>query len=474
METERTRRVSQHNLAIVHNELLRAQSKRAVVVAMEAERARRMSHDAIAEVGAAQLHPVVEIRWGVYRCTVIFCDAIPSTRSCSSPKASAVDASNQEESLSELPVASTAPDVEKLALRGTPVCEYLLVDYDALDLRETLADVLPALPANCDASKLQTIRLLRFLRGHKGNVDAAAAKYRANVDLRQKYNLDTIRDNIVLGRMTVQDFPHYEKIRRYVPAVTAYDIEDDSHNVLAFEKVGAVDVHGLMVNVSEAEWLTFALHELELRALTLDQRSLEHRTLVCVTVLRDLDGFSLTRLTRPALARLQRTVSLASTCYPESVHKSVFVNTPLWLDDAQRQKTVFLTRGDASGATEADIRPRDVLTVPFRMNANDTLCWEFCVAQYDVDFLVKFRTQGDGGAVEQSVEGWDKARFVHGQVEAASWTAPSAGVAVLCWDNSFSWTRGKTLCYKASVAKPSIVMNDMSDDAMDLSGHTSL
>ncbi|ETV98155.1 hypothetical protein, variant [Aphanomyces invadans] len=554
MEQERSRRMSEGTIANVHNELLRAQSKRAVVVAMEAERARRMSHDAIAEVHCDLLRrnsidKVVQLAEGersrrvqehgdqvaadelaraagqaaaveaaeserIRRLSSLEHVATMAGISAVEGSVAPVDVakSSQEESLSELPVASTAPDVEKLALR---------------DLRETLADVLPALPANCDASKLQTIRLLRFLRGHKGNVDAAAAKYRANVDLRQKYNLDTIRDNIVLGRMTVQDFPHYEKIRRYVPAVTAYDIEDDSHNVLAFEKVGAVDVHGLMVNVSEAEWLTFALHELELRALTLDQRSLEHRTLVCVTVLRDLDGFSLTRLTRPALARLQRTVSLASTCYPESVHKSVFVNTPwvfytawkgiqLWLDDAQRQKTVFLTRGDASGAldvicppakrpllfggtneridlrptgllgkdsyallrengaTEADIRPRDVLTVPFRMNANDTLCWEFCVAQYDVDFLVKFRTQGDGGAVEQSVEGWDKARFVHGQVEAASWTAPSAGVAVLCWDNSFSWTRGKTLCYKASVAKPSIVMNDMSDDAMDLSGHTSL
>ncbi|RLO10371.1 hypothetical protein DYB28_008692, partial [Aphanomyces astaci] len=379
-------------------------------------------------------------------------------------------------------------------------------------LTVALADVVP-LPTNSnhdddDVSKLQRIRLLRFLRGHKGNVEVAAAKYRANLAVRQEHNLDVIRDNILLGHiMTELDFPHNDKIRRYVPVVAAYDVQDDQHNVFVFEKLGAVDVHGLVVNVSDAEWLAFTLHELEFRSLALDRRSLEQGRLVRFTVLRDLDGFSLARLTRPALARLQRTVALASACYPEYIHKSVFINTPvhspfglststssiqLWLDDAQRQKMIFLKRGDTSGtldkicppasrpllfgATEAEIRARGTLTVPFRVNTNDTLCWEFCVQQYDVDFLVKFRTQGDGGAVELNVDGWDKARFVHGQVEAASWTAPSAGVAVLCWDNSFSWTRGKTLCYKASVAKLTVLTNDVADDdaALDLSGHTSL
>ncbi|RHY94637.1 hypothetical protein DYB35_005501 [Aphanomyces astaci] len=584
METERTRRVSQHNLASVrhhvHDEihreqakqvavmqmeqersrrmsegmiaqLLRAQSKRAVVEAMEAERTRRMSQDAIAEVVHTHLlrrnsidkvvelaehersrrvqelgdqvvanqslrlagqAAAVEAAESERRRRLSSIEHVTTMAGISAVEGSVapVDMKKEEEvasmdmsapvvamSYPDLPVASAAPDVEQKALH---------------DLTVALADVVP-LPTNSnhnddDVSKLQRIRLLRFLRGHKGNVEVAAAKYRANLVVRQEHNLDTIRDNILLGHiMTELDFPHNDKIRRYVPVVAAYDVQDDQHNVFVFEKLGAVDVHGLVVNVSDAEWLAFTLHELEFRSLALDRRSLEQGRLVRFTVLRDLDGFSLARLTRPALARLQRTVALASTCYPEYIHKSVFINTPvhspfglststtsiqLWLDDAQRQKMIFLKRGDASGtldkicppasrpllfgATEAEIRARGTLTVPFRVNANDTLCWEFCVQQYDVDFLVKFRTQGDGGAVELNVDGWDKARFVHGQVEAASWTAPSAGVAVLCWDNSFSWTRGKTLCYKASVAKLTVLTNDVADDAaaLDLSGHTSL
>ncbi|RHY16048.1 hypothetical protein DYB25_002949 [Aphanomyces astaci] len=580
METERTRRVSQHNLASVrhhvHDEIHREQAKQVAVMQMEQERSRRMSEGMITQVHTHLLRrnsidkvvelaehersrrvqelgdqvvanqslrlagqaAAVEAAESERRRRLSSIEHVTTMAGISAVEGSVapVDIKKEEEvasmdmsapvvamSYPELPVASAAPDVEQKALH---------------DLTVALADVVP-LPTNSnhdddDVSKLQRIRLLRFLRGHKGNVEVAAAKYRANLAVRQEHNLDTIRDNILLGHiMTELDFPHNDKIRRYVPVVAAYDVQDDQHNVFVFEKLGAVDVHGLVVNVSDAEWLAFTLHELEFRSLALDRRSLEQGRLVRFTVLRDLDGFSLARLTRPALARLQRTVALASACYPEYIHKSVFINTPvhspfglststssiqLWLDDAQRQKMIFLKRGDASGtldkicppasrpllfggtndridlpatgllgkdsyamlrengATEAEIRARGTLTVPFRVNANDTLCWEFCVQQYDVDFLVKFRTQGDGGAVELNVDGWDKARFVHGQVEAASWTAPSAGVAVLCWDNSFSWTRGKTLCYKASVAKLTVLTNDVADDdaALDLSGHTSL
>ncbi|RHY06925.1 hypothetical protein DYB36_003828 [Aphanomyces astaci] len=553
METERTRRVSQHNLASVrhhvHDEIHREQAKQVAVMQMEQERSRRMSEGMITQVHTHLLRrnsidkvvelaehersrrvqelgdqvvanqslrlagqaAAVEAAESERRRRLSSIEHVTTMAGISAVEGSVapVDIKKEEEvasmdmsapvvamSYPELPVASAAPDVEQKALH---------------DLTVALADVVP-LPTNSnhndDVSKLQRIRLLRFLRGHKGNVEVAAAKYRANLAVRQEHNLDTIRDNILLGHiMTELDFPHNDKIRRYVPVVAAYDVQDDQHNVFVFEKLGAVDVHGLVVNVSDAEWLAFTLHELEFRSLALDRRSLEQGRLVRFTVLRDLDGFSLARLTRPALARLQRTVALASACYPEYIHKSVFINTPvhspfglststssiqLWLDDAQRQKMIFLKRGDTSGtldkicppasrpllfgATEAEIRARGTLTVPFRVNANDTLCWEFCVQQYDVDFLVKFRTQGDGGAVELNVDGWDKARFVHGQVEAASWTAPSAGVAVLCWDNSFSWTRGKTLCYKASVAKLTVLTNDVADDdaALDLSGHTSL
>ncbi|RHY84695.1 hypothetical protein DYB26_003304 [Aphanomyces astaci] len=515
METERTRRVSQHNLASVrhhvHDEIHREQAKQVAVMQMEQERSRRMSEGMITQVHTHLLRrnsidKVVELaEHERSRRVQELGDQVVANQSLRlAGQAAAVEAAESERRrrLSSIEHVTTMAGISAVEGSVAPVDIKKEEEVASMDMSApVVAMSYPELPVASAAPDVEQKAL-------HGNVEVAAAKYRANLAVRQEHNLDVIRDNILLGHiMTELDFPHNDKIRRYVPVVAAYDVQDDQHNVFVFEKLGAVDVHGLVVNVSDAEWLAFTLHELEFRSLALDRRSLEQGRLVRFTVLRDLDGFSLARLTRPALARLQRTVALASACYPEYIHKSVFINTPvhspfglststssiqLWLDDAQRQKMIFLKRGDASGtldkicppasrpllfgATEAEIRARGTLTVPFRVNANDTLCWEFCVQQYDVDFLVKFRTQGDGGAVELNVDGWDKARFVHGQVEAASWTAPSAGVAVLCWDNSFSWTRGKTLCYKASVAKLTVLTNDVADDdaALDLSGHTSL
>jgi len=120
-----------------------------------------------------------------------------------------------------------------------------------------------------------------------------------------------------------------------------------------------------------------------------------------------------------------------------------------------------------SGATETDIRPRSALQVPFRVNEHDTICWEFAVKTHDVEFSVRFRTQGDGGATEEVVV--EKSRFNNGKCEVNSWTATASGVAVLFWDNSFSWTKGKIVAYKASVAK---IPNETS--SVDISGHGSL
>ncbi|OQR87049.1 hypothetical protein ACHHYP_09606 [Achlya hypogyna] len=582
MEAERARRVSQDQLAQVHSEMFRGKSKKDALHAVETERVRRMSQNNLAELqshltrrksidSAVQLAEDERARRikelqdqkaedakarTIEQSTAVSLMELERVRRMSdlpkagsssflyvdkplveaasvSPAAAPVTPSESASvepatsptalpqpipaTLPELPVASSNPDEEKRFL---------------YELQTRLKDVLP--PCGPEAEAERNVSLLRFLRGHKGSVDVAAERYRTMLTLRQKHNLDQIRANLVLGNMTATDFPYYEKIKRYMPAVAAYDVRDSELNVYCFEKVGAYDVHGLLVNVSDDEWLAYSLHEMEHRALVLDRLSVEARSLVRCVVVRDLDGFSLTRVTRPALARVQGIISLASACYPETVHKTVFLNTPwifntfwagvkLWLDEAQRSKIAFLRRGDQAaleavcpldklpellgrpvgvvgahaftggnnaavvvpvtgllgkdsygllrenGATEAEIRARGVLQVPFRINPNDTLCWEFSVAALDVDFTIKFRTMGDGGAEEATVDGWDKTRFVHGQVEVGSWTAPQAGVAVLTWDNTFSWTRAKTICYKASVAKSA---DDA--DAIDISGHNSL
>ncbi|OQR88269.1 hypothetical protein THRCLA_10386, partial [Thraustotheca clavata] len=550
MEVERSRRLSEERLAHVHNEMFREQAKKDAIEATDGEKARRVSNSNMAELQSQlnrrkSIDIAIQLAEEERECRMkedhekkvslqqreamaMQTESVEQSTMSFEHETSKIYCSNDESKsindvistttalptlpepapipliLPELPVASANPELEKRLLH---------------ELQIQFKDSLP--PCDPETEAMRNVRMLRFLRGHSSNVKLAAERYSSMLQLRQKYNLDQIRENIVLGNMTAADFPYAEKIKRFLPAVSAYDIMDPNHNVYCFEKVGAYDIHGFMVNVNDEEWMVYILHEMEHRAVTLDKLSVQNRTMIRCNVLRDLSGFSLTRITRSGLQRLQNVLSLASTCYPETIKRTVFFNTPwifdtlwkavkMWLNDAQREKIIFLKRGEfealkqvcpfeklpilmggnnpsivipntgllgkdsygllrENGATEADIRPRDSLQVPFRINSNDTLCWEFSVFAYDVDFFIKFRTQGDGGAEEQTVEGWEKMRVVHGQVEVGSWTAPAGGAVVLCWDNSFSWTRGKTICYKASVAKGTEDSN-----AIDISGHNAL
>lgn len=101
------------------------------------------------------------------------------------------------------------------------------------------------------------------------------------------------------------------------------------------------------------------------------------------------------------------------------------------------------------GGEEAEIKHGEVLQLPFTMESGSTLHWEFDVKTLDVKFEVRFRTQGDGGAVEETVQASQK--FGHGQVQSGSWTTSTTGTLVLVWDNASSWRRPKHLIYKTSI-----------------------
>lgn len=82
------------------------------------------------------------------------------------------------------------------------------------------------------------------------------------------------------------------------------------------------------------------------------------------------------------------------------------------------------------GATQADIKAGGTLQLPFRMSANDTLCWEYVVKDRDISFAVKFRTQGIGGAEEsekvapERVSSGAPSRAPSRQQKTARWCCP--------------------------------------------------
>lgn len=348
------------------------------------------------------------------------------------------------------------------------------------------------------------VRLLRFLRGYKMNVSIAATKYREMLAMRQIFKLDDIRDDIVKNKMALEELPHCQKIISHLPFLDTYDILSPTDDyVFYFEMTGYADLQKLLNDVTEDEWQTFFLYSMEYRALKLDQLSRQHERLVQTILVRDLTGFSIVRFNPKLLKRLQPLVSIATKCYPETVHQLLTLHAPwifekVWsavkimLQDTQlrkvhmegnsyerllelaggRHKLPKLLGGRCTtyaipqtgflgcnaflllcedGATQAEIKSGGTLQVPFRMSANDTLCWEYVVKDRDIVFAVKLRTQGMGGAEECDKVGPE--RVSSGALTASSFTASEDGIVVLSWDNSFSWTRGKTIAYKAEVVK---------------------
>lgn len=298
----------------------------------------------------------------------------------------------------------------------------------------------------------------------------------------------------------------------------AYDLGGvDNDLVFYFEMTGYADLKNLVEHVSDDEWQTFFLYELEYRAIKLDQLSRKNEKLVQSVFVRDLTGFSIARFQPRMLKRMKRTIQIATRGYPEMMYETIILHAPwvfhkIWhaittklLHETQLSKirmgdsayarllelvggrdklpkllggkdttraipqTGFLGRNSyvllcEDGATQADIKAGGNLQLPFRMSANDTICWEYEVKHHDVDFSVKFRTQGMGGAEE--TEKVPATRVASGETIAGSFTATEEGTVVLSWDNAYSWTRGKSVAYKAKVVKST---HDFS--CLDISGN---
>ncbi|TYZ68315.1 hypothetical protein PybrP1_006756 [[Pythium] brassicae (nom. inval.)] len=566
MDEEQERRVREYEIAKVQEQLLRERSKSDAIEAAERERERRLSE--LEELAAqdeqeralAQQLAVQEMekervrRLSSQEHFVKMATRRRSrSRSSSVPDEDELKSSPTRESETSSDMFDDATDELKTAddasvdaasdevgdLSEIPVVHAqsskILVDehsewrcYIASDSPELEADNLRALRLSLDEELkaeiyagfqelVGDVRLLRFLRGHKMNVSVAATKFREMLAMRQQLHLNEIRTAIVEKNLSPDEFPYFQKIIPHLPFLQAYDLGGVRNDlVFYFEMTGYADLTSLAEHVSDDEWQTFFLYDLEYRALRLDQLSRAREQLVQSVFVRDLTGFSLARVQPRMLARLQHTIGIATRGYPEMMFETLLLRTPwvfhkLWhavtalLHETQLRKvragdsayarllelvggrdklpkllggrdaaraipqTGFLGRNSyvllcEDGATQAEIRAGGTLQLPFRMSANDTLCWEFEVKAHDVAFSVRFRTQGLGGAEER--EKVPAACVAGGETVSGSFTATEDGTVVLAWDNAYSWARAKSVAYKAKVVKST---HDFS--CLDISGN---
>lgn len=365
------------------------------------------------------------------------------------------------------------------------------------EMRQRLAERIAAVPQYPEV--VGDVKLLRTLRATDNNVDVACKKYLEMLDWRAANDIDRIRDDIVENNLTTVSLPNYEKLVQYIPFVNMYECSDLNGNVICYERTGYADAIGLMKNVSTEEFDEFYRYEMEYRQIQLDQKSREQQKLIRFISIRDLKGFNVSLVPMTAISRTKSLVKLGSSYYPESCAGIYFINTPwvfqtiwkiirLWFNQDQLKKIrlerdsriletiidksqlpdVFGgTRTDIvvpetgklagsafqqlqqAGATIAEINQGTALQVPYIVREKDTICWEFDIESHDIDFQVKFRTQGEGGAVEEEVV--SKERFAAGTAQYGTWVSDNPGTVVLVWSNVFSWRRKKQVAYKASI-----------------------
>ena len=118
-------------------------------------------------------------------------------------------------------------------------------------------------------------------------------------------------------------------------------------------------------------------------------------------------------------------------------------------------RRVALSMRDSSSVTwfkagdRVRVGPRAVVKLPYVVQGNDVLCWEFCVRAHDVRFSVSERRMASGGAVEVGL--LPSATFAAGSKFGGAWTAKDHTTLLLVFDNAYSLVTAKDVAVAVSV-----------------------
>ena len=98
----------------------------------------------------------------------------------------------------------------------------------------------------------------------------------------------------------------------------------------------------------------------------------------------------------------------------------------------------------ASSSSEPDIQHLEVgrgavHEIRVQADTDDIIQWEFKTKSFDIGFSV-FLTKNNGEPEE--IVAKDRV-----ETHKRTHVVETSGVFVFCWDNSYSWTRGKTVKY---------------------------
>lgn len=340
--------------------------------------------------------------------------------------------------------------------------------------------------------------LRRWLKARCFDVDKAEQMYRASMAFREKMKVDTI----------LEDYKQPEVLQKYLTGGFCGHARDGSP--VRVEPYGRLDIKGLMCSVRKSDLEKAKIQQCEWTVLDWQKESQKRGQRVDgLTVVFDMAGVGTSMLWRPGLKMYLHLVKILEDNYPEMMRYLLIINAPkifpllykicrpLISEDMKKKihviggdyteyllkfidpsnlpacyggslrdpdgdptcKTMicyggevpekyFLQNADFQEQMQSATVPRgDKLSIDQQVDrVGSILKWEFKTEDHDIGFGVFYKSpKGSVPVVETSRVN------SHVVAEDGSYICDKTGTYTLVFDNSFSWTRSKTIYYNAEV-----------------------
>jgi len=330
----------------------------------------------------------------------------------------------------------------------------------------------------------------RWLTARKGDVEKSVTLFVESMKWREENSIDTIME-------TFPKWEHFEKLVNYWPGslLNLCPYTYDGSPVM-YEAMGRCDSRMLeffgLENV-----LKFHIYGMEKIQRMYWELTEKFGYFPGIVVIQDLGGVGWSSLSQTALKAVQRAAAINQNNYPDQLRKLFIVNTPhvvnmmwnvasLWFDPRTLAKFEFCSGGpdvyrekftkiipdfdlpkrlggtmdnDIPSAGTIDIEEnfqkikRKKIEVPRGGNhvhiiateKGDLIQFEFDTNLYDISFAVFFMPNEDLESREEIF--LSKRVESHKERIGGTFVKETDGIYEFIWDNSYSWTRGKTLKY---------------------------
>ncbi|KAK6192518.1 hypothetical protein SNE40_003970 [Patella caerulea] len=374
--------------------------------------------------------------------------------------------------------------------------------------RETMKDVLK--PHHDDYF------LTRWLRARNYDLKKAETMLRNDFTWRAQNGVDTI----------LSDYKVPEVIEKYYPGGLCG--RDKEGCPIWIDPFGDMDIKGMLSSARKQDVIKSKVHLLERIYKLFEAESTEDQRVDGIVVIFDLEKMGLKHLWKPGVDLFNSILAIFEEHFPESLKKSFVINAPRifpiafnlvrpFLSEATVKKVHILgsnykeellkhidadqlpvywggTKTDPDGNikcpsqiclggeipqkyysevlsnldgfTEVDLGRGSSLQLDYEIKVPQSVIrWQFKTDGFDIGFGIFKRTKNKrqkAGAMDEVVAS-DRVNS-HLIPEDGSTTCTDVGTYVIRFDNTYSWTRGKTLFYLIEVLEPDVTDLDIQTD----------